>query len=157
MKEQICAVQRMQDYIEKNIDKDITLADLSRESLFSPWYSYRLFREYTGLTVSDYIRRLRLAKSALKLKNEKYNVTDAAFDLGFKSADGYTRAFRREFGKNPSEYAKNPVPVTLFVPYGVKFRELRKENETMKNVQSVFVQLIKKPERKVIIKRGVKA
>ena len=45
MKEQILAVQRMQDYIEKNQTEEIRLSDLARVSLFSPWYSYRLFRE----------------------------------------------------------------------------------------------------------------
>lgn len=43
MQEQKEAVQRMQDFIEANINEKITLADLSKVSLFSPWYSYRLF------------------------------------------------------------------------------------------------------------------
>ena len=43
MKEQILAVQRMQDYIEKNRAEEISLSDLAAVSLFSPWYSYRLF------------------------------------------------------------------------------------------------------------------
>ena len=68
MKEQILAVQRMQDYIEANLDTDITMAELSKAALFSPWHSYRLFREYIGLTPADYVRRLRLARSALRLK-----------------------------------------------------------------------------------------
>lgn len=50
MKEQILAVQRMQDHIEAHLEENITLADLARVSLYSPWYSYRLFRDYTGLT-----------------------------------------------------------------------------------------------------------
>ena len=44
MKEQTIAAQRMQDYIGENLAKNITLSDLARASLFSPWYSYRLFR-----------------------------------------------------------------------------------------------------------------
>ena len=157
MNEQITSVQRMQDYIEAHIDEEITMADLSETALFSPWYSYRIFKSQTGLTPSDYIRRLRLSKSAMKLKNETCRIADVAFEMGFGSVDGYQRAFLREFGCNPKEYAKNPVPITLFVPYGVKFRELRKEELTMENVRNVFVQQIHKPARKVIIKRGKKA
>ena len=157
MKEQALAVQRMQDYIEANLDQEIAMADLAKASLFSPWYSYRLFKAYTGITPTEYIRRLRLSKSALKLKSGDCRIIDVAFELGFGSVDGYQRAFYREFGCNPSEYAKEPVPITLFIPYGVKFRELRKESVNMENVQSVFIQVIKKPERKVIIKRGIKA
>ena len=44
MDERIDAVQRMQDYIENNLDKDISMADLSKAAGYSPWYSYRLFQ-----------------------------------------------------------------------------------------------------------------
>lgn len=157
MNEQILAVQRMQDYISANFAEDITMAELSAAALYSPWYSYRIFREYTGQSPADYIRRLRLSESAIQLKKNGKRIADIAFELGFGSVDGYQRAFRREFGMNPGEYARNPVPVALFVPYGVKFRELRKEDISMENVRNVFIQHIRKPARKVIIKRGVSA
>ncbi len=156
MKEQTLAVQRMQDYIGAHLEDEITLGDLARQSLFSPWHSYRLFKTHTGLTPADYMRRLRLSRSAALLKNGA-RVTDAAFELGFGSVDGYQRAFKNEFGCNPGEYAKKKIPIALFIPYGVKFKEKRKENIIMENVQSVFIQLTHKPERKAIIKRGVKA
>ena len=154
MNEQILAVQRMQDYIETHLTDEITMADLAGAALFSPWYSYRLFKMLTGITPSDYIRRLRLSESAKKLKNEDAKISDIAFEIGFGSVDGYQRAFVREFGCNPKEYAKNPVPITLFIPYGVKFRDLRKDECKMENIKNVFIKVIKKPERKVIIKRG---
>lgn len=157
MKEQTLAVQRMQDYIETHLEMDITLSDLARVSLFSPWHSYRLFRACLGMTPAEYVRRLRLSRSAVRLKQENCRIIDVAFELGFGSVDGYTRAFHREFGCNPSTYARHPVPIPLFIPYGAKFRELRKDEIDMKQVQSVFVQVIHKPERKVIIKRGKNA
>lgn len=157
MKEQIEAVQRMQDYINDHLKETITLGDLSSVSLFSPWYSYRLFRQWTNLTPADYIRRLRLSASALKLRDESSKILDIALDFGFGSVDGYQRAFFKEFGCNPRDYAKNPVPLYLFTPYGIKYREIRKETRTMENVANVFIQRLHKPERKVILKRGVKA
>lgn len=156
MKEQILAVQRMQDYIEAHLEETVGLSDLATVSLFSPWHSHRLFQEYTGLTPASYIRRLRLAKAALRLKNENVHIIDVAFDLGFGSVDGFTRAFFREFGMCPSEYAANPVPIILFVPYGAKFRALRKERTTMKT-NNIFIQVIHKPARKILCKRGIKA
>ena len=79
MDERVLAVQKMQDFIEKNLYKKITLLDLSKVSLFSPWYSYRIFKEYIGLTISDYIRKLRLSKSALKLYPLINNTLEAVF------------------------------------------------------------------------------
>ena len=92
----------------------------------------------------------------MKLRDEKIKVADAAFELGFKSVDGYQRAFLREFGCNPKEYADNPVPIYLFTPYGAAYRAKREEKK-MDEVKNIFIQLIEKPKRKVIIKRGIKA
>ncbi|MDY4542386.1 MAG: AraC family transcriptional regulator [Candidatus Ventricola sp.] len=157
MREQTLAVQRMQDYIEKNVTQEIRLADLAQASLFSPWYSYRLFREVLGLTPTEYVRRLRLSQAAVRLREGKERVIDVAFDMGFSNVDTFTRAFFRAFGLNPSEYMKDPVPIPLFIPYGAKYRELRKETEEMPAIQTVFVQAVRKPERLCIIKRGVHA
>lgn len=157
MKEQTMAVQRMQEYIEVHLSEEITLGQLAEVSLYSPWHSYRIFHDYLGMTPAEYIRRFRLSKSAMKLRKENVKVIDVAADLGYSSVDGFQRAFYREFGCNPKEYARTKVPLPLFVPYGVKFRELRKEVLDMENMQSVFVQLMRKPRRKVILKRGIQA
>ena len=156
MDEHIEAVQRMQDYIEANLDKNITTADLANASRYSPWYSYRLFVELLHMTPAVYIRRLRLSKSALRLRDEKVKIIDVALDSGFESVDGYQRAFYKEFGCNPYEYSIRPTPIYLFKPYGIKYAN-RKESKDMSEVKSVFVQVIEKPERKVIIKRGKEA
>lgn len=156
MQEQIEAVQRIQDYITAHFRENITLADLSRVSLFSPWYSYRLFTHHVGLTPSDYIRKLRLSKSALILRDHPCKIIDVAFEMGFCSVDGYQRAFFREFGCNPREYALRPIPLYLFTPYGVKFRKIERRS-AMNNLKNVFIQVIEKPARKVMIKRGVRA
>ena len=157
MDERIEAVQRMQDYIAGHLDVEISMADLAEAARYSPWYAHRLFREHTGYGPAEYIRRMRLAQSALRLKAEHARIIDVAFDLGFSSVDGYTRAFRKEFGINPGEYARSPVPIKLFVAYGVKFKELRKEYSTMAEPKNVFIQVIHKPRRQVIIKRGIHA
>lgn len=152
MDERILAVQRMQDYIEENLNEEITLAKISDISMFSPWYSYRIFKDLTDLSISDYIRKLRLSKSALKLRDRNVKIIDIANEMNFKSVDGYQRAFKKEFHCNPYEYSKNPIPIYLFHPYGVKYRNLKEKK--MEQVKNVFVQEILKPERKVIVKRG---
>ncbi len=145
----------MQDYIRDHIQDEITLADLAAASSFSPWYARRLFMEHLNMTPAVYIRRLKLSKSALRLRDENISVLDVAISMGFGSVDGYQRAFRREFGCNPKEYSTSPVPIWLFTP------SLIMENErnvnSMSEIRNVFIQVIEKPERKVIIKRGIKA
>ena len=157
MTEHIEAVQRMQNYIEQHLNQNISMADLAKASLFSPWYALRLFKQYTGFTPADYIRRLKLSRSALRLRDEHCKIIDVAYDMGFSSVDGYQRAFHKEFSCNPKQYANHPIPLYLFTPYGVKSKFMMKEPKSMENVKNVFIQVIEKPSRNVILKRGKEA
>ena len=98
---------------------------------------------------------LKLSKSALRLRDEKTSILDIATQMGFGSVDGYQRAFRREFGINPKEYSGSPVPVWLFTPYLIMDKE--RNVSDMSEIRNVFIQVVEKPARKVIIKRGIKA
>lgn len=75
--------------------------------------------------------------------------------MGFGSVDGYQRAFRREFGCNPKEYSTSPIPIWLFTPSLIT--ESERNVSDMSEIRNVFIQVIEKPARKVIIKRGIKA
>ena len=161
MDEQREAVRKMQDYIHEHIQEDITIGDLAKESAFSTWHARRLFQKYLNMSPAVYIRRLKLSKSALRLRDEQVTVLDVAMDLGFGSVDGYQRAFRKEFGCNPKEYSSSPVPVWLFTPYLIENKSAKERNVSKmsenKEIRNIFIQVIEKPARKVIIKRGIKA
>ena len=158
-REQVDAVQRMQDYIESNINCPITLHDLSRCAGYSPFHCARVFKELVGKPPFEYIRTLRLSRAALKLRDEKGKVIDVALDFVFDSHEGFTRAFSKEFGITPLKYKKTIPPIYLFMPYPVRDRYLYflKEGAKMeKNPanNTIFVQVIERPERKLILKRG---
>ena len=155
MDEQRAAVRKMQDYISEHISEEIDIADLAKAAAFSPWYARRLFIKHLGMTPAVYIRRLKLSKSALRLRDEDCQILDVAMNMGFGSVDGYQRAFRREFGVNPKEYSTSPVPIWLFTPSFILENERTVSN--MSDIRNVFIQVVEKPARKVIIKRGVKA
>ena len=121
MNDQILAVQRMQDYMAEHCAEPVTMSDLARAAGYSPWYARRLFLAWTKHTPADYLRRLRLSLSAIRLRDGRCRVSDVAMELGFGSVDGYQRAFFREFGCNPREYARHPVPLALFKPYGARY------------------------------------
>lgn len=155
--DKIAAVQSMQDFIKLHLTEQITLCDLAQAVHYSPFYCTRIFKKLTGYTPADYIRRLKLSRSALRLRDNKCKILDLAYEMGYDSVDGYQRAFQREFGCNPREYSNAPCPLLLFTPYGVKSRLLGKENLDMENLVQVFIQVVEKPVRKVIMKRGVQA
>lgn len=163
------AVGKMQEYIRSHISDPITLHDLAQSCGFSPWHASRIFKELIGKTPFEYIRAFRLSQAALKLRDEDVKVIDVAFDFVFDTHEGFTRAFSRQFGINPSDYKTHTPPVQLFIPYQIKDAcryKLKKEMEMnngssvkrdSKPVQTVFVQVVERPARKMILKRGVKA
>ncbi len=156
------AVTRMQEYIAAHLREQITLKQLANAARYSPWYSARIFKEFTGRAPFDYIRALRLSKAALTLRDERSKIIDVAFDFVFDSHEGFTRAFAKEFGLSPKKYSQKTPPVQLFMPSRVLdyYQYLSRGESEMKEKQenkTVFVQVIERPARKLLLKRGVKA
>jgi AraC-like DNA-binding protein len=158
----IKAVQRMQDYMHENINSTITLSDLAKAAGYSQWHSARLFKELIGKSPFDYLRALRLSKAALILRDNQPKIIDVAFDFVFDSHEGFTRAFTKQFGLSPKKYSDNPTPIQLFMPDRIRdfYLTLQKGDTEMsekKSTHTVFVQVVERPSRKLILKRGVKA
>ncbi len=158
----VLAVRRMQAYIEEHISEQITLLQLAKAAGYSPWHCERLFKEYTEKTPFDYIRALRLSKAALVLRDSKSKVIDVALDFVFDSHEGFTKAFSRQFGLSPKSYSKDVPPISLFIPYlasDYRRTKLKGENKMQENksLKPVFIQIVERPARKVLLRRGIKA
>ncbi len=160
--EKINAVQRMQDYIDEHITDPISLHMLAEAAKYSPWHSSRIFKELTGKTPFAYIRELRLSRAAIKLRDGNAKIIDVAFDFAFDSHEGFTRAFSKQFGMTPQNYCKKVPPLKLFMPSCIRdyYLMLQKGVNSMiksNNTNTVFVQVIERSARKLILKRGIKA
>jgi AraC-like DNA-binding protein len=158
-KNAIDAVMCMQQYIAEHIKEPITQHQLAQAAGYSQYHAARMFKELTGKTPFEYIRRLRLSQSALVLRDEKVRVLDVALDYVFDSNEGFTRAFFKEFGITPKEYSQKPKPVRLFMPDNVRDFYLLinsgKDDKSMKETpNTIFVQAMDCQARKVILKRG---
>ena len=147
----------MQDFIDGHISEPISLHDLARVSGYSPWHAQRVFKEKTGKNPFDYIRELRLSRAAERLAVGGVKVIDVAFDFVFETHEGFTRAFSKYFGVNPKRFAKEKPEYKPFLPenfrdYYLKLQ--RGENNMNTKQNTVFVQVVDRPARKLILKRG---
>ena len=152
----------MQDYIERHVTEPITLHQLAKAAGYSPWYAARIFKELTGKTPFEYIRELRLTRAAIKLRDEDDRIIDVALDFVFDSHEGFTRAFSRQFGMSPREFTKKKPSLRLFMPeqardYYLRMQKGEKTMATKATTNNIFVQVIDRPARKLILKRGKKA
>ena len=110
-------IQRSIDYIEKNLQTEITATELAEQAGFSLFHYYRVFQQATGLPVMQYILRRRLLHGAYAMKQGS-SKTDAALAYGFDTYAGFYKAFCREFGSTPSAFlassrAKRPYRIDI--------------------------------------------
>ncbi len=93
-------------YINKNFGNEITLSDISKHFFIHPTYLSRIFKDDTGLSFSDYLRKFRIKKSVELLLNTDKNTTEIAFDVGFNSTNHFCKTFKSIMGLSPLQYRK---------------------------------------------------
>ncbi|MFN8061543.1 MAG: AraC family transcriptional regulator [Vicinamibacterales bacterium] len=103
------AVHETERLLSEHWREPWSLADLSRAAGLSVYHLCRAFRQVTGRTIHQYREALRLRESLDALQRETRSITDIALDAGFSSHSHFTAAFRREFGRTPSQ-VRAPFP-----------------------------------------------
>ncbi|MDR2103596.1 MAG: helix-turn-helix domain-containing protein, partial [Treponema sp.] len=96
-------------HISAHLRDDLTLTALSELTRRNPSYLSRLFKQETGMNVSDYIlmRRIEAAKILLRSTNKK--IQDIAHAVGYQSGHSFSRLFRKVTGMSPQNYRIPPV------------------------------------------------
>lgn len=95
------------DYIGKHLDEKLSLEQLSEIACFSKYHFHRLFKVYTGLSLSQYIRWLRLKRAAYQLMMDREkSIIEIAIDAGFESHEAFTRAFKQVCGVTPKDFKR---------------------------------------------------
>jgi len=155
-------VEQMKAYIAAHLHEPITASDLAKAVGYSQYHAARLFKEETGLSPFEYIRRERLVQSAHVLrKTQKTKILDIALDFVFDSHEGFTRAFVNAFGITPKKYANHPSPKDWRIPYRYLDRQKWKMEESVMNKEReaavIFTQVMDRPARKLILRRGKNA
>ncbi len=87
-------MNRAMDYIERNLDGDISYDEVARLVCTSAYHFQRMFPFITGVTLSEYIRRRRLTLAAFALQTTDAKVIDVALQYGYESQAAFTRALK---------------------------------------------------------------
>ena len=96
------------DYIENNIDKNLTLEELSSLAGFSKFHFNRMFAAFIGETLFSFINRLRVEKaSQLLIADINRSIVDIALSVGFANHSVFCRTFKKYYDLTPSEYRNN--------------------------------------------------
>jgi AraC family transcriptional regulator len=104
-------VERTKELLQRDLANPPTLELLGQEVGCSPFYLSRIFSREVGLTIPQYLRNLRMERAAELLRTGRYNVTEAATEVGYSSLSHFSKAFCETIGCCPVLYpaAKNVI------------------------------------------------
>lgn len=98
-------VNQIISYIAENLTEDLSLDHLAGKFFISKFYLSKRFKQYTGLSIYQYIMKKRLT-AARNMLGQGISVMEACNRCGFSDYSNFLKAFKREFGCTPTSYVK---------------------------------------------------
>jgi len=93
------------EIVEKNMDNEgFSVEDFSRDMYMNRATLYRKIMSLTGKAPADFIRLVRLKRGAQLLAKSGRSIAEIAYEVGFRDPKYFSRAFKEEFGVQPSKY-----------------------------------------------------
>jgi AraC-like DNA-binding protein len=159
MMEQIILVQEAIDWIEGQLEDEVTLDKISQHIGYSSYHTSRLFKTFTGSTLRNYLILRRLSKAAKYLRDHEARIIDVALRFQFSSQEAFTKSFKTHFGITPGVYKKNVKAVPLVFKKDILFpNHLSKRGDIiLVKDEEIIVRLEKLPKHKLIFltRKGV--
>lgn len=107
-------MRRSIEYIKANIKEKLTGEMIAQHIGYSLYHFCRVFQVCTGMPVMEYVRKRRLSLASVDLFKGR-RIIDIAFDYGFETQSGFTKAFRKEYGYSPTQYASHMADVREYM------------------------------------------
>jgi AraC-like DNA-binding protein len=95
---------RAVEYIQDQLDTDLTVSGIAQTVSMSPYHFMRLFKESTGQSPHQYVIEARVRKAKELLTTGKFTISEAAHHVGFVDQSHLTRHFKRVFGMPPKTF-----------------------------------------------------
>lgn len=100
-------VHQVREIIDRTYHEQLTITSLSSQVYLSPNYMRSIFKEKTGMTIHDYLTKIRLEKAKEMLGDASLKVQDIAQRVGYESTSYFISLFLKNQGVTPNEYRKN--------------------------------------------------
>ncbi|MCL6266921.1 two-component regulator propeller domain-containing protein [Flagellimonas myxillae] len=101
-------LSKLQNILEEKLDEsEFHIDSLALEMAMSHSSMYKKLKALTGMTLVAFIRDFRLKRAAQLLQQHKYAIADVSFKVGYTDSKHFSREFKKKFGKNPSQFAKD--------------------------------------------------
>lgn len=94
------------DYIDNNINRKFSIDDIVNKFFYNRYYIMKLFKQEVGITIIDYVNRIRIYNSLNEIKNSDNSFTMIALNNGFYSLEYFSEMFKKVMGVSASSYRK---------------------------------------------------
>lgn len=91
-------------FVQSNYSEEISVADAAAVSNFSSSHFSKIFRQFTGLSFTQYLKSYRLEMASRRLQSPDSRISDTALRCGFSNLSYFTRAFKDKYGMTPQQY-----------------------------------------------------
>jgi AraC-like DNA-binding protein len=91
-------------YLQKNFNRDISLEEIAREMGFSPNYFSGLFKKHTGVSLFEYLNKIRVEKAKQLLRNPRYRIKEISDLIGYNSPYYFSQIFKQFTRVSPEKY-----------------------------------------------------
>jgi AraC family transcriptional regulator len=99
-------LSRVVDYIEANLEGDLTVDGMASIACLSRYHFSRAFRQTVGQSPHRYVSAKRLQRAKTLLREADRSLVDIALALSFSCQANFTRAFRQATGQTPGQYRR---------------------------------------------------
>lgn len=99
-------LEKVIHYIHDNFYKDITIEELSMMAFLSQSHFCRLFKEYSGMTVTEFTQRIRIKEACRLLYKTNKKIADIAAEVGYIDIKYFNSLFKKLTGLTPTDYKK---------------------------------------------------
>ena len=97
------------NYIQQHY-RDVTLAGLAESFHLSAPYLSKYIREQSGETFQENVKKVRLGRAKILLRESTKNVETISADVGYENVEHFNRLFKRMFGMTPVQYRQSGCP-----------------------------------------------
>lgn len=99
-------INKANEYIKTNFDKEISLEDVAKEVNLSSYYFSRFYKEESGINFSDMLASVRIERAKELLRKEEYSIKDVCFMVGYMEPNYFSKIFKKITGYTASEYKR---------------------------------------------------
>jgi len=99
-------INRIHEFLMKNYQNEIDLEEVAEIVHMAPASVCRFFKSSTGLTVFEYLNKIKIDYSCQLLLNTDQNIVDISYDCGFNNLSHFNKQFKKFIGKTPTEFRK---------------------------------------------------